>query len=628
MLAALPVGAVLAVDPSGLSPYGPAKWALITTLVLAAAATQPGRGRRLVVARAPARAWIVFLVVVALAALVAVDPLYAWIGTPERHYGVLTWLLCGLAFLAGQQLDEDDSRFVALAAAGACLVTALWAVAEELGWEPIRLTGAGDRPVGTLGSSAFLGAAAALLVPACVGIAIDPRWQRPARRVAGLAAGAGTAALIVSGARSAWVGLGAAGVAGLVLRWQRITARRGHWRRVRRRLATGAVLAVGAAVAFAAATGAGARLFDAAVEREGGALGRLDEWRVATNVVVDRPITGAGPEGYRIAFAQAVDDDYEQRHGRRPLPDRAHSAILDVATTTGLTGLLAFALVVALAGRFVLRAVRGGPVWVAGVATGVVAYGVQALFLFPVAELDPVAWLLAGLVVSRVLQSSEVRRMRPPRVVPVLAAVATAGALAAGVLDIGADRVARRTLAAAADGQPTDPDRAARLRPDALRYRLVAARAWDASTAAGARAKALYQVDRALDLSPRDPVARAERTRLLLDSARLTKAPADVRAARTALEQLASEDPRNAETLLRLGVARDLAGDVEGAEEAWRAAERLAPRSSAASTNLALSYAEAGRWDEAAAAARRALRRNPSDARARQVLDQAEAGGT
>lgn len=624
VVAAVPVAAVLAVDPWGLAPFGPLKWALVSALVLVSVVVLPGRGRPFTVARRSARAWLVFLAVVAVAAASGLDPLYAWIGTPERHYGAVTWLLCGLAFVAGQQLDEDDSRFVALIAVTTCLLAGLWAGAEQLGWEPIELAGSGDRPVATLGSSAYLGALAALLVPACLGIAIDPRWQRSARRVAALAAAAGVTALIVSGARAAWLGLAVVGALGLVLRRQRIAARRRDWRAVRRRLVAICSVAAAGVVGLAAATGAGSRIADAAGERDGGAGGRLDEWRVAARVVANHPLTGTGPEGYRIAFGGAVDDAYEQAHGRRPLPDRAHSAILDVAATTGVVGLVAFACLIALAGRFVLRAVRSGPVWVAGVATGVAAYGVQALFLFPVAELDPVAWLLAGLVVARVARRGEQVRLRPPPLVPVLAGIAAAVALVAGVLDVAADRVARRTLAAVAGDRPTDAGAAARLRPDNVRYRLVAARAHMAGTAPDARRQALRELDRALDVSPKDPVAGSERARILLDEARLTGDAADVAAARAALGALVRRDPRNAELQLRLGVALDLAGDARGAERAWREAERLAPASAAGSTNLALAYAEEGRWREAKAAAERALERDPDDARARAVLEQAE----
>lgn len=627
LLAALPVAGVVAVDPWGLAPFGPLKWALVTVLVFAGVAVLPGPGRSLNLARRPALAWLVFLAVVAVSAAVGLDPLYAWIGTPERHFGALAWLVCALAFVAGQQLDEDDSRFVTLMAVAAGLVAGLWAAAEEVGWEPIRLAGAGDRPVATLGSSAFLGALSALLVPVCLGVAIDPRWQRSARRVGGLAAAAVAAALVLSGARAAWLGLAATGVVAVVLRRQRIAARRRHWRATRRRLLVAGAVGAFAVLGLGAVTGAGDRLADAASEPDGGVRGRVDEWRVATRVVARHPLTGVGPEGYRIAFAQAVDDAYEQDHGRLPLPDRAHSAPLDVAATTGLPGLVAFACVIALVACFVVRAVRTGPVWVAGVATGVAAYGVQALFLFPIAEIDPVAWLMAGVVVGRTVRRTELVRLRPPRLLAAVAAVAAVAAGVAGVLDVAADRTARRTLRAASDGRPVDATAAARLRPDAVRYRLVAARALEAGTAAGSYRRALAELDRALDFSPLDPVAAAERARLLLAHARLTADAADLAAAKEALQQLARRDPRNAQTQLRLGIALDLSGDATGAERAWLVAERLAPRSAAGSTNLALLYVKAGRWLDARAAAERALARDPDDARARQVLDVA-AGGT
>jgi Flp pilus assembly protein TadD len=68
-------------------------------------------------------------------------------------------------------------------------------------------------------------------------------------------------------------------------------------------------------------------------------------------------------------------------------------------------------------------------------------------------------------------------------------------------------------------------------------------------------------------------------------------------------------------------VARSLAGDDAGAEQAWRSAERLAPRSAAASADLALAYVRQGRFDDATAAARRALDRDPDNDAARQVLE-------
>jgi len=46
-----------------------------------------------------------FVAWVAVCATLGVDPVYAWIGTAERHFGALTWALCGLLFVAGHALE-------------------------------------------------------------------------------------------------------------------------------------------------------------------------------------------------------------------------------------------------------------------------------------------------------------------------------------------------------------------------------------------------------------------------------------------------------------------------------------------------------------------------------------------
>jgi hypothetical protein len=117
-----------------------------------------------------------------------VDPVYGWIGTAERHFGALTWALCGLMF----------------AAAGAA---SAWAVAQELGWQQVHLAGS-SRLTGSLGSAAYLGAAMALAM--ALGVALDRSWSQTARRGAVVAVALSGAALLGSGARAAWVGVAVA----------------------------------------------------------------------------------------------------------------------------------------------------------------------------------------------------------------------------------------------------------------------------------------------------------------------------------------------------------------------------------------------------------------------------------
>jgi hypothetical protein len=94
-----------------------------------------------------------------------------------------------------------------------------------------------------------------------------------------------------------------------------------------------------------------------------------------------------------------VTADYERTYGREVLPDRAHSAPLDLAAAGGLPAAMLY---VALTGGVVVVAVRrmrsGVPA--AALAVAVIAYLVQQLLLFPIAELDPILGLAAGIRVA------------------------------------------------------------------------------------------------------------------------------------------------------------------------------------------------------------------------------------
>ncbi|MDQ1519705.1 MAG: hypothetical protein QOI55_778 [Actinomycetota bacterium] len=233
--------------------------------------------------------------------------------------------------------------------------------------------------------------------------------------------------------------------------------------------------------------------------------------------------------------------------------------------------------------------------------------------------------MLAGIVVARATRDHEGVHLWLPRALQVALIPLAAVALVAGAFDVVADREAKRVLTRVHAARiVNDPARGARLRPDALRYRLVAATAFEARGSISALDAALDQLDRARRVSPKDPIVRSEQARLLLERARRTGNQRDRTAARAALETLRHDDPRNAQVLLRLGVARALDGDDAGAERAWRTAEDLAPRSAAAPTDLAVLYARLGRWHDARAAARRALQRDPGSEIARAVLHQAD----
>lgn len=589
--ALLPVGACLAMDPAGWSPFGPAKWLAVSVLTLLVVALA-FRAERLRIARAPTIAWTALVVLMAVAAIGGLDPLYVWTGTPERHLGVFGWLLIGATFVAGQQLRRSDRVVIAAGLVAAGCVIGVYATVEAVWRGPIRLDTISDRLGGPFGSPAFLGAACALLLPPLAGATLDrslPRWLR---RAAAPAAVGCVVALVGSAARAAWLSVTIAAAVAIVARW--IARRRDSEHdpegdvvvtRHRDRRLFGAV-AIGLVVLCVVVLGG---QIGSGLERTHGASSRVDEWRIALRVIGDRPVLGTGPEGYRLAVPGNVDAAYERDYGRQVMPDRAHSGFFDVTATGGIAAGLTYAALLSMTAVALWRALRPGDPLLVGVATGVGAYLLQQQLLFPLAELDPVAWLLAGAVLAwtpaNAAAGADGGGRRPaPRwqlAVGAVAGLVAVVSLVAGVLDVAADRFSKRALNATAAGDADRAvdlaDRAVDLRPDVLRYRLVLGRAEQATGTLSGTDRWLAAVDDALDVSPLDPIVRQERGLALNHRAAITGTDSDTTAALSYWQELVTDDRHNARWQLELGRAAAAAGDVAAARQAWTAAADLDP---------------------------------------------------
>jgi tetratricopeptide (TPR) repeat protein len=296
---------------------------------------------------------------------------------------------------------------------------------------------------------------------------------------------------------------------------------------------------------------------------------------VAARVVGKHPLIGTGPEGYRIAVAEGIDDNYERAHRRDTvLPDRAHSAPVDLTLAGGLGAGALYVGLVGFVGWRSWRLMRSGSPLTSGVAAAVIAYGVQQLLLFPLAELDPVWWVFAGVVVALTSDGDPVVQRRI--VVPVLAATTSVFMLVIGVLDVAADRLARTASRAADRDAAVDAaDRAVSLRPDNMRYRLVAAEVYlDRGTLADAD-RAIAEARKATRWSSNDPFAVDELATAMSQRAEATGDPEDVTAALAQWQRLVDRDPHRARWQLQLGRAAALAGDADLARHAWLVAEDL-----------------------------------------------------
>src|SRR5262249_13749326 len=134
-----------------------------------------------------------------------------------------------------------------------------------------------------------------------------------------------------------------------------------------------------------------------------------------------------------------------------------------------------------------------------------------------------------------------------PRAAPGVLAMIALVAAVAGIRDVAGDRAVRAALRSLDRGDPAaagrQAARAVASRPDVVRYRLAAARAAASGASAAADDRALTAVAGALRVSPRDPVAAAERAWLLLDRASRTLTVADIDQARLELHRLTAADP-------------------------------------------------------------------------------------
>jgi O-antigen ligase/Tfp pilus assembly protein PilF len=621
----LAIGAVLALDPAGWYRFAPAKWLIVLLCSIAVllvrlfdARLRHIGGERRRAPRSVLVAMAAFVAWLAVCAWQGADPTYAWWGTPERHAGWVLWLVCAVLVWAAAPIRAVISG---LQVAGAVLLPVL--VIEAFG-SSLADNGS-ERLTGVFGSAAYLGAASCLILPASAW----PLWvsiRSGARNRSHLwLPAAGTAggwlALLGSGTRGAWLAVAAAGsVCALA------SIRRGTRQVPRRRSSTPAmanaptlmsVVGLVALTVFALlTTPLSSRAGGSFDGRAAGGASRVDEWRVGIRTLGDRPWLGAGPEGYRIVFSDGVDERYEAEHGRDPQPDRAHNGLLDIGLIGGVPGATAYIGVIATIAVSARRRRRhsGWTAYETAAAVAVTMYLVQQQFLFPLAELEPVAAMLAGGLVACRDGSGPAGRLpdgaRPAEragrtgvvrgaVVPVVAVRAVATTLCVAVMVTAAvrtmdelrdDRVAADAVELAARNQRDAAFQrvaAAGLFGDSAMVRVHLLRASLAPTEADAAAA----FDDALRISPGDPIA-------LLQWASFLTATDPARA-RIEVAALIDNDPLNAQLHLLAGVAALSVGDEAVGETSLLRALELSPTSAGPRQNLIRLYRQQGRDDDA-----------------------------
>ena len=302
-------------------------------------------------------AWVALLGLLTLSALVNGDARVALLGHPERHLGVVTWVLLFALFCAGQQLVDQITtlaRAGVVAAAGLGIYS-LW---ELLIGRPIEVATTTRRLLGPFGSAAVLGAACCLLGPVALGVALDRAENRWWRRAGGISA------VLVALAVDRLRHLAARGSVRSRRRSSRplpcapagaspCGALRGWWSPSERWRHDSATSQHAPTTPHGSTSGG---------SRHGSSLGTR--------------CSGSGPRVTASRVAEGVDDAYERAHRRDTvLPDRAHLGPLDVTLMGGVGAGLLYIGLLGFVGWRAWSLLRSANAPSIGIGLGVIAYG-------------------------------------------------------------------------------------------------------------------------------------------------------------------------------------------------------------------------------------------------------------
>lgn len=130
-------------------------------------------------------------------------------------------------------------------------------------------------------------------------------------------------------------------------------------------------------VALALAAVAGASLTDRWQQVEHDLEGRIAIWKVAVSAIADAPLLGSGSEMFIVSYGEHVSDGTVREFGREVAVDRAHSGVLDFATSFGAVAGVLYVAVLLFVGLLAVRAIRSGDWFQAALAAGIAAYSLQ-----------------------------------------------------------------------------------------------------------------------------------------------------------------------------------------------------------------------------------------------------------
>jgi O-antigen ligase len=375
------------------------------------------RSRLHVAALAVAVTWL-------LAAVFAADRFLAVFGEDDRYLGLtyladmlVLYLACAVAV---RRAGDAAVLFAAIALGGA--VALAYAGAQAVGADPFWWQQPADRPFSTFGNPDHFGHFLSVLF----GLSLGALLASGSR--IGMAAGAlGLVASLVSASFVATRGTAVGVIASIVAAWITPASRR------RAAVATAITSIALAAIIVATPLGARVRATLGGEQLED----RITVYTTALRAAASRPITGYGPDNFRIAYAHHRPSPADVPVAATP-QSSAHNWLLDAAAMTGGLGLLALVVLVVLGSVELIALARRMPRVGAPLLLAWSAYWAHALVAVGSIAIGWVPWLALGIAAG-------LKPRAPPH--PIRLGPGWAAAIAIVVAVVGASTGARVFLA-------------------------------------------------------------------------------------------------------------------------------------------------------------------------------------
>jgi len=338
------------------------------------------------------KAILVFLAVLFVASIFGVDFQMSFFGNMGRAQGVFTWFHFGawyflLRFLltqirADKKTDERGFLFLKILGFVSFLVTLSAIFSFAIPYLKIQV-GAWGRISGTIGNPIFF--ASYLILPIFLSFYLIFKTVKRERYFWIFVVLLEIFALIQSGTRGAILGFVTSVlfflVFGLIASFKIAEVKK--WRKIFI-VCLLVIFLTGGAVSYLGFSGRGTGF--AAIDRltklvsfESTGETRLMAWQIAWQAFLERPILGWGPENFKFIFHRHYNPEYLSHGFAETVWDKPHNWILELASTSGVLGAVAYLGIFAAAFYYLLKR---RDLFSVILATGLIAYFIQNLFIF------------------------------------------------------------------------------------------------------------------------------------------------------------------------------------------------------------------------------------------------------